>query len=368
MAPLNIEEAALSLESRLGTSDAGWFQPIPTGFPDLDRLLGGGLHAGDLHLLGGPQNIGKTSMTLQMAAAIAGQGALALVINYEHSVDTLWERLLCQSAYAEDGEARLTADDLNDAYIAVVRARDGDGDPTGEAGLRNLDRVLGQVPSGLAAWSRLSATAQNIWLVSGHGLYTTVDAMAQYLDFAFTLFGRVVLIVDYVQEVPVISLERPLTAEERIERALAGLKGLGLQAAHDGKVLSVIAVAAADAEGLRKGRVHFENLWGNATIQYKPDVAWIGNRDGIAEDGVSWVRWAVEKNRRGPSDLEFRFRYHGAAYAFESEGVSVRGNESWQTERSLPEGEEGRSRQAETAQYGIPGTRDGAGNGGGGET
>lgn len=333
MAPMNIEEAALALEARLANSSVDSFRPIPTGFPGLDRMLGGGLHAGDLHLLGGPQNIGKTSMVLQMATSIAEAGALALVVNYEHGVETLWERLLCQGAFREIGSEVVTADDLNRAYIATVNERGIGGRENGSQRPRYLDKVLGRVPAGVRAWSELSRTGQNIWLVTGHGLYTTIDALGHYLKFAFSSRQRVVLIVDYLQEVPVIFTERRLEPEERIERVLAGLKSLALRYTNEGSVLAVIAVAAADAEGLRKGRIHLENLWGNATIQYKPDVAWIGNRERASADGISMVRWAVEKNRRGPSELEFRHRYHGAAYSFEREGALVEEGESWQAER-----------------------------------
>jgi len=48
---------------------------------------------------------------------------------------------------------------------------------------------------------------------------------------------------------------------------------------------------------------------------------------------VPIVRWAVEKNRRGRSNLEFRHRYHGAAYWFEPQGRTVEAGESWQPER-----------------------------------
>jgi hypothetical protein len=81
-------------------------------------------------------------------------------------------------------------------------------------------------------------------------------------------------------------------------------------------------------------RVHLENLWGNATIQYKPDVAWIGNRDSDIGDRTRSVRWAVEKNRRGPSDLEFRHAYYGAAYTFERVGEPILPERSWQSERT----------------------------------
>ena len=68
-------------------------------------------------------------------------------------------------------------------------------------------------------------------------------------------------------------------------------------------------------------------------MQYEPDLAIIGNRDGWDEGENPMVRWGMEKNRRGKSNLEFRHRYHGAAYWFEPEGEPVTGNQSWQVER-----------------------------------
>ena len=145
--------------------------------------------------------------------------------------------------------------------------------------------------------------------------------------------SRIVLFVDYVQRVPVIDTSRAVQTEERIERVLAGLKGLAMRTSVEDAVLSVVAVGAADEEGLRQGRVHLENLWGNSIMQYEPDIAIIGNRDGWDEDGTPMVRWAVEKNRRGPSNLEFQHRYHGAAYWFEPHGIQIGQDASWQSER-----------------------------------
>ncbi len=333
MAPLNLEEVALRLEERLAAGREDVFKPIPTGFVGYDRLMGGGLHSGDLHIIGGPQGIGKTALALQMAGQIAAQGVLVLFVCFEHSVVTLWERLLCQSSFDGPGKGHVTAEALKSAYVETLRERDRLAEGGDGRSLRMLDRVITRTPGGLAAWSRLSGWLQDLWLVTGDGLYTTLEALKQYLDFAFSYRDRVVLILDYVQQVPVLSSERALVAEERIERVLKGLKALALSYTNEARVLPVIAVAAADAEGLRRGRVHFENLWGNAVMQYEPDVAWVGNRDGRDEAGASRVRWALEKNRRGPSDLEFRHRYYGAAYSFELEGEPVEAGESWQAER-----------------------------------
>jgi hypothetical protein len=310
MSPLNLEETALKIEEMLVAGSEEIFTPIPTGFLHYDRLMGGGLHSGDLHIIGGVQNIGKTAKVLQMASNVAAQGVIALVVCYEHSVMTLWERLLCQSSFALGGDGHVTADELRAAYILSIRNRDAVDKQNGDK-QHMLDEVIRQVPNGLEAWNRLSEIAQNLWLVTGDGLFTTVDALEHYLDLAFRHRDRVVLFVDYLQQVPVLNTERYLEAEERIERALKSLKALAL----------------------RRGRVHVENLWGNAVIQYEPDVVWIGNKDGRTSDGDLVIRWGVEKNRRGPSDLEFRHRYKGAAYSFDLVGEPVSEEDSWQAER-----------------------------------
>ncbi len=332
-APLNLEEAALRIEEMLAVGDATLFQPIPTGFLHFDRLMGGGLRGGDLHIIGGAQNIGKTAMLLQIAARVASEGALALVVCYEHGVQMLWERLLCQSSHALHGEHRVSAVSLSEAYLAAVGERGGVAIGENRGRPHMLDEVIRRVPGGIKAWSRMAEIAQNLWLVSGDGLFTSVDALAQYLQFAFRPRRRVVLFIDYLQQVPVPGTERPLEVEERIERVLRGLKGLALRYFEAGKVLPIVAVAAVDGQGLRGGRVHAENLWGGAAIQYEPDVIWIGNREGASPAGEVIIRWAVEKNRRGPSDLEFRHRYHGAAYSFDLVGEPVPAEESWQSER-----------------------------------
>ena len=95
--------------------------------------------------------------------------------------------------------------------------------------------------------------------------------MAQQMGFA-----RVMLIVDYAQRVPLPPMigGMELTEAQRIDLVMRGLKGIGMKLG-----VPILAVAAADAEGLRQQRIHVENLWGPATVQYEPDVALILNRE-----------------------------------------------------------------------------------------
>jgi len=59
-------------------------EAVPTGFSGLDKLLDGGLYPG-LYVLGSISSLGKTSLALQMADAIAGQGRDVLFVSLEQS-------------------------------------------------------------------------------------------------------------------------------------------------------------------------------------------------------------------------------------------------------------------------------------------
>jgi DNA repair protein RadA/Sms len=66
---------------------ASQFQRISTKMPEFDRLLGGGIVAGSLTLIGGDPGIGKSTLMLQLGQALAGQGLTVLYICGEESVE-----------------------------------------------------------------------------------------------------------------------------------------------------------------------------------------------------------------------------------------------------------------------------------------
>jgi DNA repair protein RadA/Sms len=45
---------------------------VPTGFPSVDKLLGGGLRTGDLTILGGDAGSGKSALAMAVRAATLG--------------------------------------------------------------------------------------------------------------------------------------------------------------------------------------------------------------------------------------------------------------------------------------------------------
>ncbi len=57
----------------------------PTGVPELDRVLGGGLVSGSVTLIGGEPGMGKSTLVLQALGAMAADGARCLLVCAEES-------------------------------------------------------------------------------------------------------------------------------------------------------------------------------------------------------------------------------------------------------------------------------------------
>ncbi len=67
---------------------------IPTGLPELDRVLGGGIVPASAVLVGGDPGIGKSTILLQAAARIAASGHRALYVSGEEAVEQVRLRAL----------------------------------------------------------------------------------------------------------------------------------------------------------------------------------------------------------------------------------------------------------------------------------
>jgi DNA repair protein RadA/Sms len=60
---------------------------ISVGYPEMDRVLGGGLVAGSLILVGGEPGIGKSTLLLQVSGAIASTTGPVLYVSGEESIE-----------------------------------------------------------------------------------------------------------------------------------------------------------------------------------------------------------------------------------------------------------------------------------------
>jgi len=99
-----------------------------TGIGEFDRILGGGIVPGSVTLIGGPPGVGKSTLLMQVALALAGAGRRVLYASGEESVaqvrgraarlGSLDDRLFLQ-AETELGRIVSGADDINPAVVIV---------------------------------------------------------------------------------------------------------------------------------------------------------------------------------------------------------------------------------------------------------
>ncbi len=113
---------------------------VPTGFPSVDRLLGGGLRLGDLVVLGGDTASGKSALALAVALRMTQERGSKTAAFYsgEMSAERVLERVL-----AIEGRARV--DDLRRGTLD-----DGARAGVGAAALRMRDvlPIVDSIPDG----------------------------------------------------------------------------------------------------------------------------------------------------------------------------------------------------------------------------
>jgi replicative DNA helicase len=98
-----------------------------TGFPSIDKWLGGGLRRGDLVVLGGDVQSGKSALALAMALRMAQGGVSAVFYTGEMSGERVMERALAiEGRTRVDDLRRGSMDDFTRASVggAAVRFRD----------------------------------------------------------------------------------------------------------------------------------------------------------------------------------------------------------------------------------------------------
>jgi replicative DNA helicase len=100
---------------------------VPSGFPSLDKLLGGGLRRGDLIVLGGDVGSGKSALALAVALRVSQQQRSVLFYSGEMNVERVLERVLAiEGRTRVDDLRRGTLDEATRASVgaAAIRLRD----------------------------------------------------------------------------------------------------------------------------------------------------------------------------------------------------------------------------------------------------
>ena len=92
---------------------------VTTGIGELDRVLGGGIVAGSVVLIGGDPGIGKSTLILQMLSALAGGGKKVLYVSGEESAHQI--KLRAQRLSALDDKHFLATESSVEKILAMSR-------------------------------------------------------------------------------------------------------------------------------------------------------------------------------------------------------------------------------------------------------
>jgi replicative DNA helicase len=97
---------------------------IASGFPSLDKILGGGFRRGDLVVLGGDVSSGKSALALAFAIRASVNGTRVAFLTAEMAVDRVLERIIAIEARAKVDDLRQGAlDDETRATAGSVAIR-----------------------------------------------------------------------------------------------------------------------------------------------------------------------------------------------------------------------------------------------------
>ncbi|HWA56757.1 MAG TPA: DnaB-like helicase C-terminal domain-containing protein [Gemmatimonadales bacterium] len=119
------EAVVARMDSRADAGERG--DTVPTGFPSLDRMLGGGLRRQDLVILSGDVGSGKSSLGLGIALRTARAGLPVAYLSGEMSEERVMERALAlEGRVAIDALRKGELDDVSRSAVgaAALRLRD----------------------------------------------------------------------------------------------------------------------------------------------------------------------------------------------------------------------------------------------------
>lgn len=306
------------------------YLPVPTGFDQLDRLIGGGLRKTELVLLGGAQGIGKTITALQMARNLAlNEATYAFYISYEHSEIHLLNRLICQESIdptKDDVSGGIRLKDLHNIVVSK-RAREW----VRNEGNVGLQQILSQHPKTAKAMETINRYADRLILMKASPAVTTLNSIREMTrQIVEATGGKLVIFIDYLQKVAIYP-ERASDENDKVTIIVEGLKDVAMSLN-----IPVVAIVASDREGLRSKRMHLYHLRGSSALDYECDIAVIMNNKFhiLSKDHVSfnpyksdnyrdWVVFTLEKNRAGRAMIDVEFQMRPQHFCFNPKGNLV---------------------------------------------
>ena len=143
-------------------------ETIPSGVPELDELLHGGVARGTITLITGPSGVGKTTLGTQFAKEAAGRGERSVIYTFDESLDTFLTR-------AENVNVPVQAM-MAQGTLSVVQV-----EPLRYTTDEFASQVRGQVETHNARIVMLDSIAGYRLALRGGDLGTNIHALGRYL-------------------------------------------------------------------------------------------------------------------------------------------------------------------------------------------
>ena len=287
-----------------------------TGFVGLDPLIGGGMRAGSLVLLAGPQGLGKSTFALQVARNNAATGRPVIFFSYEHDAEDITQKLIAMEAGELDESDQVRVNSIRSIFDDLW--------------VSSLEHRLESVPCGVEALARVAHYSETLFVHRSTGTRTDLAAIQTAIEAVRELSGTTPLvIVDYLQKVKTQHPDEDHSSTEIVE----GLKDLAIDIN-----APVLAIAAAEKAALRAGkRMRASDLRGSSALAYEADVVLVLNNkfDIVARHHLTYdlsnaerfrdfAVLTVEKNRFGRDGVVLQFRTRFDQGRYEHEGTEVK--------------------------------------------
>lgn len=281
---------------------------ISTGFPELDKKIGGGLYNG-LYVVGASSSIGKTTMVQQIADNIASNGKKVLFFSLEMGKTEMISKTVVRELFKMKNST-LGARELL----------------SGELKERDWENLAEHSPN-------IEKVVENIFYLEGN-FGTTIEEIVNTSKEFKNIYGEPpVIIVDYLQVITPMDLR--MSDKQSVDRSIAELKRLSRDLD-----TPVIAISSVNRQNYLS-HIDFSAFKESGSIEYGADVV-IGlqlsaihsilSEHGESDKNISQKRIeynkakaeiprrieaVILKNRYGSSTGSHEYLYHPKFNLFE---------------------------------------------------
>lgn len=283
--PEGVEHLVVDFLDRVSAlHDGSVVAGIPTGFPRLDGMLGGGLKPGNQVVIAARPSVGKSSIGQQLVINVASSGHPAAMFSQEMPKSELTDRAVA-----------------NLGRIALDRITTGKLEQADWSRLTDAVEQLGALPLFFDDQPALT--------------FSDIAAKARMLQ---RQHGVKVIVIDYLQ---LCASGRPTESRHhQIEELSRGLKNLARDL---GITIVLLSQLNREVEKRASGRAVLSDLKESGAIEEDADVVILLNNIGDPRpDGSRLIACDVPKNRQGRTG-ELALRFDGAFQRWEESTESV---------------------------------------------